>query len=1118
MSENKVSVKNANPEQRLAIESGEGAHLEAGAGSGKTFVIVEHLVFLAKKFVYEQQHLAREALKKAVRDRFSSIVLMTFTKKAAAEITQRVRRRFQQVDFVDQDIAQVFLDSVTITTIHGLCSKLIKMGLVESAQLDFDLSSSLKIKSYLRDIFEQVLEEEKSLLPDNSEQHYRNIIHNERSLFQSILEIFNDAHLKKTWLESTPAAAFSLSLEKFLAQWLELNELQQLFSGIPSSAHEDAFKKLAWAKLLQDFSTACPSAPQNLEDLKKALDFFQSIKQLRGPNKKTELTEVFSYFDKLKVFRDFLREQTENLEFFYGKGQEEYLGLLELVKKIVLKIEAQYQAKNLMSFSDLEFQVDKALSIPAIAELVRQEFSYFIVDEFQDTSSLQFKIIEALIGGDYRRAFFVGDSKQAIYRFRGGELEVFYTAKKLAEERRVLKNNYRSEGHLIHFTNEFFSRVLGPMDFVPQSFPEERAILGEAGGGTVARLTLSDEHITPVLEQKIITSKTADYFEAQLIGNHIQEQFAQGVSEIAVLYKNLRPSQYLLNFLIKHNLGFTAQVKLSYSENPLVGVFETLMQAQFLSAQAEVDLRWPEFMVRNYLLLLELPINSELKMSIESFLKNSATFGYFSAFILFLQEMSLSFGNFTEEIKLIRELCQLSAGDAPHILRALKDNGGESFSAEFRFGNHSDKIKIMTVHASKGLEFEEVILAGIYSNGREKNDFQAFGKHLGSARWKSLRAPLGKVISPRLVLEKEQSRILDLAESKRLFYVAATRAKKQLTWVDFPEAFFETMDASWAQEFRNHEILLETLVQQNKKMRLNLEVPRTSLELRPQQIPFPLKTPMGILPKVRLKSENIKTVITSELSVTKLANFIECPRKFFLKSICHFDQDEMNLFGALMSWGPGPKEELKTAFYDEGPTFELPAEKKSSMGRGTLIHQKISELLGAGVTEVGVLSKDQQGIAWVWPILQEAGKKFQLVSEMSLKFPFREMMIAGTPDLILLPKIRGSFEIWDFKTGGINPTDQDHYWFQLMVYAHAVMKLELASTSSSFSLKLVYLDEQKIVEKKFDQKSLEQSLNIFLGNFGDYTHTNLKHCPRCPYQNLCHPKIQGLEAGPFVLE
>src|SRR5690606_10188929 len=91
----------------------------------------------------------------------------------------------------------------------------------------------------------------------------------------------------------------------------------------------------------------------------------------------------------------------------------------------------------------------------------------------------------------------------------------------------------------------------------------------------------------------------------------------------------------------------------------------------------------------------------------------------------------------------------------------------------------------MASHASKSLEFDAVYLGWIYTNGREQSDGLLFSDLPGNFNWFLDITQRTKQKSPLYLYENELAKYKNFSEAKRLFYVATTRAKKKLCWVDF---------------------------------------------------------------------------------------------------------------------------------------------------------------------------------------------------------------------------------------------------------------------------------------------------------------------------------------------
>src|SRR5690606_21213487 len=116
------------------------------------------------------------------------------------------------------------------------------------------------------------------------------------------------------------------------------------------------------------------------------------------------------------------------------------------------------------TFGDIAYYVSLGLDNKDIKTRVNNDYNYFIVDEFQDTSFLQFNIIGKLINNDFNKLFCVGDAKQAIYGFRGGELAVFEDCSVKIPRNLKLSHNYRSLAEIIKTNNSIFDHIL-PIGF-----------------------------------------------------------------------------------------------------------------------------------------------------------------------------------------------------------------------------------------------------------------------------------------------------------------------------------------------------------------------------------------------------------------------------------------------------------------------------------------------------------------------------------------------------------------------------------------------------------------------------------------------------------------------------
>ena len=122
-------MRSPNEEQKIGIEHNGNFLLQAGAGSGKTFVLIEHVVYKVKNFIYANKKLVEKEFEEALKSYLSSIVIMTFTKKAVGEIIERINDTFDLKSKNEDELKKYWvmakdnIQFLTVSTIHGFCFK-----------------------------------------------------------------------------------------------------------------------------------------------------------------------------------------------------------------------------------------------------------------------------------------------------------------------------------------------------------------------------------------------------------------------------------------------------------------------------------------------------------------------------------------------------------------------------------------------------------------------------------------------------------------------------------------------------------------------------------------------------------------------------------------------------------------------------------------------------------------------------------------------------------------------------------------------------------------------------------------------------------------------------------
>lgn len=1064
-------MSNANQEQVEAIKHRGGVLLNAGAGAGKTFVLVEHIKYLIEEFFKENSNfLSNEILlKKNLNQYLSGIVLMTFTNEAARELKTRIYKRFKNEKTYPMSIVEDSLVFMNISTIHGFCLKLISEGFVEGAPANIELFDEEKISLKIEKLVTLWVEKE----PDNDETQL--LLKNLKSINESMRKIFLTPELRSLWANSTELKVFNeeIYFENFLRVLGVLAVWRNHFS-IESFSDNSSTK---WFQLI-DRVNKLKKMPLKFENLKLILNIFDDLGRVVAPKN----DEVKNQIEDIREIKSLVQKYSEDFEQFFSFSPE-FNHWREKLCSLFNFVEERYYHSPGISFSDLEYLVMASLSNnKQLQDSVSRRFKYIIVDEYQDTSSIQYEILKLVTGGDLNRIFCVGDRKQAIYGFRGGELGVFNETAQKINRTLLLRNNYRSEESVVDFNNSFFSFLfplgkeykdldVNQVVVDPQVFPETK----EKRGGKIykKRISISDEEI------KKLSSDDLNQLEAVNILSSIKSFATTAHPQVCVLYRNLGPSQKLIDLLIQNNISFEAQVKIPYSEDPTVIIFlkfiDSLVEIQKIKNEALVAenkrvihiLKYLNFMVSNVLGHFSLESKEISINELISIHENIPLIGLELSFIKFVNKLGISNSMYKDNLSKLLEIIALNNSNVDKIWEYLRRITSEKYSTKFYFGVNP-KVKIMTTHASKGLQFENVILGGIHTNGRSVSDQDFIGKAPEAFKWTNDMFRKKLYSSPELILENLIDKQKEFSESKRLFYVACTRAIQTISWCDISlnNKEQQSNNGAWICALRkfSYENIEEESIDgtiENQKISHN---------------PIYFKDALGINVAA---SRSIGLI--SEVSVTKLALLALCSKKFYFTQILKLDEQ----------WG------------DLAEENDIHIPKRigiSDAKRGVRVHKSIENII-AGIP-FQKIDSDSRAIEWIKNKIVSY-QEFKFLSEKEIKFSLFGQMLTGIPDLIIEKKNQ-EFEIWDFKTGILGEDDSEQYFFQLQCYALAYAQVNNLDKNLMCTLKIMALDQEEEVVQKKSIKDCEAALFQTWLRLGDFSTKKINHCSICEYGNLCH--------------
>ena len=1023
----------ANSEQEKAIKHNGGVLLRAGAGSGKTFVLIEHIIYLFQKFIDENATLEASQFEIKLKEYMESIILMTFTKKASGELAIRLKKRLHQLSKGVRNNKQwkVIWDLIGnffVGTIHGFCQKLIFEDHFSHLHQDPTRISEGDLRVILDQFFIKFLE-------NNYKKNdlLRIFSLNRNDLIKSMASIFSDASLRIEWEKIEVKQMVSNSSSEVLDLIIKAKGLAEIFTR--SDWEHD---------YLKNANRCLKSKPRNAKDMKGHLDFFNSYKRLPS-KRKNDSQQTRDFFEMLKEYRNFLRDNIDHFESFENYKDDIVLEWLETLKVVFDELNKCYKNSKYMSYADLEYIVFKGLANLSDRMNVTNTYKYLIIDEFQDTSQVQFEIIKRVVNDDFKRLFVVGDVKQAIYSFRGGDVSIFENCERNFPQVIDLKNNYRSCGNIVKFNNHFFKDIL----YRGNSFQNTKAPSSELG--EVKVIKYSADNLNNPSKEKLKT------LEADKILSVIEEKF-EGTT--CVLYKKIAPSLELLTRLKNKGIACSFQVKIKKEEEPILMIFYLLIESYLLKK----DFKKTLFLINKIFEYLEID-NIDTEEGLKIFYTDIENFGSYIAYLKFifnknistsLSEINLSF------IKSLLEICHDDLEKFYSCFRLFKD---EAFSFYFETGSSKSKIQVMTVHSSKGLEFDRVILGGISNNKTILRSDDGFGRYPGGFKWKANARQKNFYKSPWFLWEYEERKYKTLAEDKRLLYVAATRGRKELIWVDFepPDSSGKSIFKNWVDILReNTSGSAREFVSYQDEI-LNEKKSFNFLEKRP----FFHENQIGILSK-STGEQNI--FILGELSVTRISMLAQCPRKFYFGNILKLDEDHSSII------------------YKDN-------EFNSSSERGIAIHDELAQMIQNWEKR----RVDSEIKLWIENFLI-GYEDARFYSEREVKFLLFGVMISGIPDLVI--ENSSGTSVWDFKTG-LKRADDSHYWLQLKLYALALWKTGSVDKKNSIELSLLYLDEKKKYDKKVKFLDIDREVSRFWKLTNSVHQVNRDHCPECYYGKLC---------------
>lgn len=781
--------------------------LEASAGTGKTFAI-EHLV----------TRLVIEGLL------IEQILVVTFTRAATRELKARIRQNLHRVredlangsstlDYLLAicekgeraiqaaleriDAALICYDSAQIYTLHGFCHRVLTEFSFE-ANVHFEVTKPDE-NTHIP-LLEQMAREhlkDHVALPQYSPAQMSIVLKkyrsNPRSLVASLV-----AHAC-TPCEITALPSYSELLEAFCA---ELRALPDIDNGL----------------LLEDFALL----RTHYRDMTGDEVPLQMAHLAKICASKECTTEQFDQLLVTDYFLEYTCEENRKVKSKLSPSDLHYPGLIDRLRAALLPLinaaknpshitlrlakDLQEKGQELLDRKEqfspdaLLLKVEQALKMPRFVERVRQKYRAAIVDEFQDTDPVQWNIFRELFLSKIDSVCLVGDPKQSIYAFRNADVYVYLEAAKAmgADAKKYLDTNFRSTPKLVDALNTLFARAQGKWMDLPSSSETLEVLPVKAGSRqhpddqTPIEVFISSDkkgRSKKFPTEATFQNKIFPYLASEICRLHTEKGIPY--HEIAVLIKDRKQGKALLDYFKQCGIPASARRAGTILESD---AFPALREA-LAAACAPYDMSCLKTALGGLLIgwdeeMLAVPSDHPLLLDAKAKMQLVSRALFERGFGAFIQVFLATSWNpsgvaLLEELDLplyieLRKLCEMLIEE--EIKNGLKDEAFLTFLEELAldpkrdeprfkvpFQEEKGSVAVLTMHMSKGLEFDIVFALGLASR-HPPPDLMVVKQD----NKRVLTAPHPSELAALSALQEVD------AEKMRQLYVALTRAKSRL--------------------------------------------------------------------------------------------------------------------------------------------------------------------------------------------------------------------------------------------------------------------------------------------------------------------------------------------------
>ena len=784
--------------------------VSAGAGSGKTAVLSERVL---------------RKLKSGVS--ISNLLILTFTKAAAHEMKERIKSKIKSIPELKDELLKV--DSAYITTFDSYA-----LSIVKKYGYLINVSSNCSI------IEKSIIDIKKMEFMDST---FMELYENKDPEFLKFIDTFctkDDKQIKSYMLSIISKLDLIYNLDDYLDNYLrdfyaeeyinnsikeyeellieKIGHLNKLFLDLEEYVEVEYYEKISLELSELLLSDNYNSIKQNIKSIpqlpKNSLEEAKKIKE-----------EMSSIIKELTMLCEY--SSIDDIKNIIYKTKENVSVIIKIVKKFNEKINDYKFSNDVYEFLDIAKMSIKILEQNEdIRNDIKNNLNEILIDEYQDTSDLQDLFISYI---ENNNCYMVGDIKQSIYRFRNANPNLFknkydkYTS--CIDGIKIdLNKNFRSRSEVLNNINLVFDDIMTNMLGGADYKKSHRMVFGNSIYDTIGNTNQNNNMEFLVYDYNKDNIYKKEEIEIFIIANDIKNKIESGYKIFDKDTKEIRNIKYSdIAILLDRSTNFSLYKKIfEYLNIPL-----SIYKDEVLTNNTTINI------IKNIIyLMINSNYNGDFKYSFISVLRSylfnmddNLIFEYFDnknfndcelikkVRSIDFNSMSLSntiieiinsfnfyekiitVGNVSNHIVVLDNLIAISKNlenlgyDIYSFYDYLNKILEENYEINYPVNLSLEGVKIMTIHKSKGLEFNICYFASLYSKFNKSDLKERF---LFDNKYGFITPIFDNGIRSTIYKEllKRKYLIDEISEKIRLFYVALTRAKEKMIMV-MPQSFNE---------------------------------------------------------------------------------------------------------------------------------------------------------------------------------------------------------------------------------------------------------------------------------------------------------------------------------------